>query len=204
MSAHAEGLDAMDAQALDMARYAPKDHLLHMGMGQVASMMRDGPVMMDCLATASRYYPSSHKAAMTLGNIILIIVDQGILFDNSIDRVLSNIDDKDLLDGSWMTLKSTAWEARSLAARSALICAEYEYSKGRHTYQTTGNQKERNWSKENLSITIERLRTALIPAPDNEPMGEMLHRCEELLKKDAYECNNLVSNAMEKENKLCF
>eukprot|EP00552_Chaetoceros_brevis_P001816 CAMPEP_0197737798 /NCGR_PEP_ID=MMETSP1435-20131217/11037_1 /TAXON_ID=426625 /ORGANISM="Chaetoceros brevis, Strain CCMP164" /LENGTH=84 /DNA_ID=CAMNT_0043326437 /DNA_START=18 /DNA_END=268 /DNA_ORIENTATION=- len=72
---HAEGLDAMDAQALDMARatftagmqYAPKDHLLHMGMGQVTSMMRDGPVMMDCLATASRRYPSSHKAAMTLG-----------------------------------------------------------------------------------------------------------------------------------------
>mmetsp|Transcript_13749 Transcript_13749/g.20014 ORF Transcript_13749/g.20014 Transcript_13749/m.20014 type:complete len:505 (-) Transcript_13749:39-1553(-) len=200
---HAEGLDAMHAQALDMARaaftaglqYAPKDHLLHMGVGQVASMMRDGPVMMDCLATASRYYPSSHKAAMTLGNIMLGNSRPRAALRH-FERVLSDIDDKDLLDGSWMPLKSTAWEARSLAARSALICAEYEYSKGWHTYQTTGKQKERNWSKENLPIAIERLRTALIPAPDNEPMGEMLHRCEELLK-DAYECNNLVSNATE-------
>ncbi len=179
---HAEGLDAIDANALDFARgafeaglkYAPKDHLLHMGIGQVASMVGNDEEALKCLTQAAKYYPPSYKAAVTAGKILLSRRKPRAAL-RRFEQVLSHLNDRDLVDGAWMPLKAMAWDVRVSAVRCTLMCAEYESAK--HSFT------KRPWSKQMLPLAIERLHKALIPAPGNEALEEMLQRCEELLSE---------------------
>jgi len=188
--AHADGLYLLDSKLLNEAKIAfetglsaaPNDHLLHMGTGQIASMRGDNQEAFDRLAKAAACYPASHRAAMTMGKM-LEAKRQPRAALRQFDRVLSFVDNKDLLNGAWMPLKAQVWDARVSAGRCALLCAEYEAAK----YNV--HDRERTWSKENLPEAIERLQTALVAVPGNEYIESMLERAGDLLL-DANEYSN--------------
>jgi hypothetical protein len=181
---HAEGLELIESNLLSEAKLtfeaglsaAPNDHILHMGLGQIASMRGEEQESMDRLTKASILYPASHKAAMTAGKMLEAKRKPRAAL-RRFDQVLSDIDDKDLLDGAWMPLKALAWDARVCAGRCALLCAEEEAG------QWNWSIRERTWTKRHLPRAIDRLRTALMAAPGDEYMHSMLERAEYLLNE---------------------
>jgi len=180
--AHAEGLYRLDSKNLSEAvtafdtglKYAPNDHVLHMGKGQIASIRGNEQESMDCLAKAATYYPASHKAAMTFGKMMEAKRKPRAAL-RRFDSVLSLIEDKDLLNGAWMPLKALAWDARVSAGRCALLCAEYEASR------FNWSVRERSWTKTHLPQAIKRFETALIAVPNDGYIASMLQRANELL-----------------------
>merc|ERR1719291_1532606 len=76
---HAVGLELLDDPNLaDNAKVAfeaglsvaPNDHILHMGLGQIAHMRGEEEESIFRLMKASKLYPPSHKAAMTIGKMM--------------------------------------------------------------------------------------------------------------------------------------
>ena len=122
--AHAEGLDLIRSMNLSEANIAfetglleaPNDHVLHMGIGQIASMTGNEQESMNRLSKAAACYPASHKAAMALGKMFESKRKPRAAL-RRFDNVLSFIEDKDLLNGAWMPLKALAWDARVSAGR---------------------------------------------------------------------------------------
>lgn len=189
--AHAEGLDGIGSNNLSEAvtafdtglKYAPNDHVLHMGKGQIASIRGNEQESMDRLAKAAKYYPASHKAAMTLGKMMEAKKKPRAAL-RRFDSVLSVIEDKDLLNGAWMPLKALAWDARVSAGRCALLCAEYEAARFRWS------ERERSWTKTHLPQAIKRFETALIAVPNDGYIASMLQRANELLSDaNDFPCN---------------
>lgn len=180
---HAEGLDLIQSNLLPEAKScfeagltaAPDDHLLHMGLGQIASMRGEERESFRRLSKASKLYPSSHKAAMAAGKIL-----EGKRRSRAalrrFEEVLADVNDKDMIDGAWMPLKALAWDARICAGRCALLCAEIEAQKIDRSY------RERTWTKNHLPKAIERLHIGLIPDPGDQYINSMLQRAEELLE----------------------
>jgi tetratricopeptide (TPR) repeat protein len=181
---HAEGLSHIDAKRFEEAKCsfhaglleAQNDHLLHMGLGQVASIQGNEQEALDCLFKTAKYYPESHKASMTIAKILESKKKPRAAL-RRYELVLSNINNRDLPERAWMPLKALAWEARVSAATCALLCAEFE---ARNYKLFRGN---RSWSKMHLPKAIDRLKQALIPAPNNEYIESMLARAEELLRE---------------------
>lgn len=185
--AHAECLDHIDNGRLENAIIAietglqdsPHDHVLHMSKGQVASMRGNKQESIECLAKAAALYPPSHRGAMTLGKMLESKRRPRAAL-RRFESVLTQIQDKDLLQQAWMPLKATAWDARVSAGRCALLCAEVEAQKNPLAL------RERSWSKCHLPAAIERLETALMFVPGDEYIISMLDRAKELF----YEANN--------------
>lgn len=180
---HAEGLNHIDAKRFEEAQCsfytglleAPNDHLLHMGLGQVASIQGKEQDALDCLVKAANCYPESHKASMTIAKILQSKKKPRAAL-RRYELVLSNINNRDLPYRAWMPLKALAWEARVSAATCALLCAEYQ-DKNHKLVQ--GDKK--SWTALHLPKAIDRLQQALIPAPNNEYIQSMLFRAQELL-----------------------
>lgn len=179
---HAEGLELLESNSLTEAKHAfeaglsaaPNDHILHMGIGQIAHMRGQEHEALDRLTKASKLYPASHKAAMSAAKMIEAKRRPRAAL-RRFEKVLKYIDGMDLLDGTWMPMKAVAWDARVSAGRCALLCAELESTKGKWT------DRERLWSQRHLPIAIERFRTALMAAPGDGYINSMLERAEELL-----------------------
>lgn len=179
---HAYGLEFIESKSLNDAKLAfeaglnaaPNDHLLHMGLGRIASMRGEDEESFQRLIKSSSLYPASHTAAMVAGKML---EEQRKHLEalQYFDQVISHIGNKDLIDGSWLPLKAVGWNARVSAARCALICAEQEVE------QCDLSTPERTWTKRYLPEAIDRLRTALIPVPENEYIQSMLGRAVELL-----------------------
>jgi tetratricopeptide (TPR) repeat protein len=179
---HAQGLEFLHSNALNEAKLefeaglnaAPNDHLLHMGLGQIASMKGDEKESLNRLTKASMLYPASHKAGMAAGKMLEAKRRPRAAL-RRFDEVLSRIDGKDLVNGAWMPLKALAWDARTCAGRCALLCAEYEAG------TKDWSVRERTWTKKHLPVAIERFRAALVPVPGDGYIQSMLARAEELL-----------------------
>lgn len=176
---------------------APNDHILHMGLGQIAHIRGDEEdESLYRLMKASKLYPPSHKAAMTLGKMMEAKRRPRAAL-RQFDKVLSYIDGNDLIDdyggnasAVWMPLKALAWDARVSAGRCALLCAEWEARK--FTTDDDDYRHKISWSQTHLPIAIERFRIALNAAPGDEYINSMLDRAEELL----IEANNNLSYSL--------
>lgn len=179
---HAEALELIHTKSLSEAKIAleaglsdaPNDHILHMGLGQIASMRGDEHESLNRLLKASKLYPASHKAAMTAGKI-LESKRRARAALRRYEQVLSDVDNKDMLAGAWMPLKASTWDARVSAGRCALLCAEDEA--GRIHW----SDRERSWTKTHLPEAIKRFRTSLLAVPGDGYIQSMLARAEELL-----------------------
>mmetsp|Transcript_34471 Transcript_34471/g.75444 ORF Transcript_34471/g.75444 Transcript_34471/m.75444 type:complete len:496 (-) Transcript_34471:137-1624(-) len=177
---HAAGLDGIADGDLDgaMAAFdagltaAPRDHLLHMGRGQVHDARGNGKGAFSCLDVAAECYPLSYKAGIAMGKMHLAARRPRAAL-RRLDTVLSNIADADLRDGAWMPLKAAAWDARVTAARCAMLCAEYEATK----------YGPRNFSKGRLPVAIDRLHASIKAAPQDDRLRGLLARAEELLQE---------------------
>ena len=210
---HSEGLYAIQNQKLDdaMAAFeagltkAPHDHLLHMGVGQVASMHAHNMVdytenqrkemdqlSFDCLDRASKYYPLSHKASIAMGKMLLMKRKPRAAL-RRFDSVLSIINDDDLIDGGFVPLKALAWDARVSAARCAVSCAEWYAANKKNSFDgsidavdtngATNDNDKTVWSnKLRLEQAIERIRIAMIPVPNDENLHYLMRRAMELLE----------------------
>lgn len=194
---HAEGLNHVDAKRFKEARCsfetglleAQNDHLLHMGLGQVASIQGLEQEALDCLFKAAKYYPESQKASMTIAKILESKKKPRAAL-RRYDLVLSNIKNRDLADRAWMPLKALAWEARVSAAKCALLCAEYEAQ----NCSKLSRGHDRSWTKLHLPQAIDRMKQALIPAPNNDYIQSMLHRAEELLRESHFDVRLKTNN----------
>jgi tetratricopeptide (TPR) repeat protein len=202
---HADGLFAMNEQKLEEAMEAfeaglskaPNDHLLHMGIGQIASIYSNNPNLdiphhkrkeMDqlstqCLDKASKLYPPSLKANIALGKMLLGRRKPRAAL-RRFDYVLKEIDDKDLIPGAFMQLKAQAWDTRVCAARCALMCVEYMVEKNKdNTNEKHENDGLNVWSnKLRLEEAIERMKLAMIPVPNDQNLQFMKSRAEEILE----------------------
>ena len=180
---HAMGLESIHEGDLDGAEAAfeaglsasPMDHKLIMGRGQVCSMRGDDRGAFRCLDEASKMYPLDHAAGIAMGKMHLAARRPRAAL-RRLDTVLSNIADRDLRDNAWMPLKASAWDARVTAARSAMLCAEYEASKA--------GDGPRPWTKKHLPFAIDRLRTSNAAAPQDGRLHGLLRRAEELMQED--------------------
>lgn len=197
---HAEGLYAINAQKLDKAMdefqtglsFSPNDHLLHMGIGQIASIYSSNQdldektrnemtqLSMDCLSISSTLYPPSHNAAIALGKMLLMKRKPRAAL-RRFDSVLSIIDDKDLVDGSFLALKAQAWDVRVFAARCAILCAEEWVRLQEQRHQGDPSIFFGGWSnKLRMEEAIERLRIAMIPVPHDEQLLYLMNRAHQL------------------------
>jgi tetratricopeptide (TPR) repeat protein len=179
---HAMGLECIHDGDLDGAAaafeagltVAPLDHKLIMGRGQVCSMKGDDRGAFRCLDEASKVYPLDHAASIAMGKMHLASRRPRAAL-RRFDTMLANVADRDLRDDAWVPLKASAWDARVTAARSAMLCAEFEANR-------PGNDP-RPWSKHHLPIAIDRLRTSIAAAPQDGRLHELLERAEELLQE---------------------
>lgn len=177
---HAMGLESIHEGDLDGAEAAfeaglsasPMDHKLIMGRGQVCSMRGNNRGAFRCLDEASKVYPLDHAAGIAMGKMHLAARRPRAAL-RRLDALLSNIADRDLRDDAWMPLKASAWDARVTAARSAMLCAEYEASKA--------GDGPRPWTTQHLPTAIDRLRTSIAAAPKDGRLHGLLGRAEELL-----------------------
>lgn len=180
---HAMGLESIHDGDLDGAEAAfeaglsvsPMDHKLIMGRGQVCSMRGNDVGAFRSLNEASKVYPLDHAAGIAMGKMHLAARRPRAAL-RRLEVVLSNIGDRDLRDNAWMPLKASAWDARVTAARSAMLCAEYEASKA--------GDGPRPWAKRHLPTAIDRLRTSIAAAPQDGRLHELLGRAEELIQKE--------------------
>jgi len=205
---HAEGLLAIsDERNLDKATtafdaglsVAPNDHLLHMGIGQIASIKSSihgddnsyEQISFECLAKAAKSYPPSLKASIAMGKMLLAKRKPRAAL-RRFDSVLSIIDDHDLIDGAFMTLKSQAWDARVSSVQCTLMCAGYwEENRGRFEQDMSKNvpsgmeieaQYSRWSNKLRLEEAMKRLEKALIPMPADEHLNNLMVRTKQLLE----------------------
>ncbi len=207
---HAKGLYAIDDRNLDAAldefqtglSVAPNDHLLQMGIGQIASIQSDNVYLDDttrkemyqqsinCLDIAAKYYAPALRANIALGKMFLMKRKPRAAL-RRFDAVLHEIDNKDLVDGAFLGLKAQGWDARFCAVRCALLCAEWVINNNQpndadnvmnESKETEKfDQQDGKWSnKLKIQEAIERLEIALTAAPDDEQLFFFMQRAKEL------------------------
>lgn len=207
---HAKGLYAIDDRNLDAAldefqtglSVAPNDHLLQMGIGQIASIQSDNVYLddkmrkemyqqsMNCLDMAAKYYAPALRANIALGKMFLMKRKPRAAL-RRFDAVLNEIDNKDLVDGAFLALKAQGWDARICAVRCALLCAEWVINNNqwKNADNVTNDSKsteeiyehDRKWSnKLKIQEAIERLEIALTAVPEDEQLLFFMQRAKEL------------------------
>jgi tetratricopeptide (TPR) repeat protein len=186
---HAKGLDLMDSGDLDSAevvfrvglQVAPTDHLLLMGLGQIASMKGMEEESFRYLELVARSYPLAHKAHIAMGQMLLRAKRPRAALRRFL-QVKRNIGH--LEDGSFLALKAQMWDIHVLIARCTLLCAEWDAA--HH------DPEERYWTR----IFIPNAKLALMDAiqfsPNDERLQSLLKRIVELEKES---CVEMESNA---------
>lgn len=131
------------------------------------------------LEKAADLYPLDPQPLLSLGKMYFAQrqaynafcrLDVALKLNRNVDLDLSSDTDK-----TWIPLKLKAamWDARVLAGRCAVICAEEEASRG---------QTERPFARTFLPEAIERIQMALDVAPKDERLVGLLMRAKELLR----------------------
>lgn len=182
---HADGLSAIDDKDLESARSffltglseSPSDHLLHMGLGSIASIQGDRRQAYKCLDRAGGCYPLDRKVTLSKGNMLLA-QNRPRAALRQFERLLHEMGDRDQTT-QWMPLKALAWETRISAARASLLCAEREAA-------SSSGATERPWAMARLPSAIVWLQMSLIPAPHDTRLHALLSRAEELLNAAKY------------------
>lgn len=151
---------------------APRDHLLNLSVGSIYSERGDMGRAREYLEMASDLYPLDQKPQVGLGHMLLSSrrAQEAL---QAFDKALLQIDNRDQVEGAWLPLKATAYDARVRAAQCAVICAEEEAA-------VQGSTKTRPFALARLPEAAQRLRLALIAAPGNEALLGLMSRAEEL------------------------
>jgi tetratricopeptide (TPR) repeat protein len=174
---HARGLDLIDAGDLDSAetifrvglQVSPKDHLLLMGLGQIASMKGKEDESFHYLNMVTRYYPLAHKANIAMGQMLLRKKRPRAALRKFL-KVERNIG---VLEGtSFLALKAQMWDIHVSIARCTLLCAEWDAA--HH------DSKGRTWTRKYLPHAKVSLLNAIQFSPDDERLQGLLKRCIEL------------------------
>ena len=185
-------------------KYAPKDHLLTLGLGQIAAIKSNDENLeqstrkmeyenyFNYLQEAVEKYPYSFKSLIAMGKIL---IEQG-KFRAALryfDTVLTLINDRDQLDCAFLQLKAQAWDARVSAARCAITCVDREFAgiKKNLVYGLrckNASDKDNDvfgkniWSHQlKLDEAVERLDACMIASPDNEYLIALRERAIHLL-----------------------
>ena len=150
---------------------APDDHLLHNTMARVHLARSDMHAALKSFHQADVAYPHCHKALITTAQILMDQRRPRAAL-RRFDWVLERIEERDLREDAMMTLKSLAWAARRDAARCALLCAEHDMK-----------SPSRSWTLHHVPKAVDRIKTALIAAPNEPNLMGMLKRAEFLLEQ---------------------
>lgn len=186
---HAKGLDLMDSGDLDSAevvfrvglQVAPTDHLLLMGLGQIASMKGKEEESFRYLDLVARSYPLAHKAHIAMGQMLLRAKRPRAALRRFL-QVKRNIGH--LEDGSFLELKAQMWDIHVSIARCTLLCAEWDAA-----YH---DPKERYWTRTYIPNAKLALMDAIQFSPNDERLQSLLNRIVELEKES---CVEMESNA---------
>eukprot|EP00980_Cylindrotheca_fusiformis_P009513 scaffold2077_cov119-Cylindrotheca_fusiformis.AAC.16 len=176
---HARGVSAMDGGDYGSAEsyflcgldVAPSDHLLRLSLAKCYLAQNRLSKAREQLRRAQTYRHCARPYMLHANQLLSCSRPRAAL--RRLDRALEQINDKDLLPGSWTPLRALAWEIRIQAGRCACLCAERELL----TAST-----DLPWSRKHLPLAIERMRIALDAAPQHEPLQQMIGRAEQILE----------------------
>lgn len=178
---HARAIEHMRAGEFDTAEtclhaglesIAPhQDHLLQGTLGRLYLAQGKPKQALQSFQTADEAYPLCQNALVSMAQLLMEKRRPRAAL-RRLDQALERINDRDLQDRAQLSLKSLAYATRRDAARCALLCAEYLYSK-----------KEETWSLGHLPTAISRLHTCLAAAPNEPTLLGMLDRVDFLLEE---------------------
>jgi len=181
---HARGVWALRDGKLDEAEIAlkagltvsPYDHLLHRDLGGVYMAKGDRESAKAELERTTEVYPLCQKSLIGLGSMLL---EEGkpdealVKFELALERM----QDKDLLEEACVPLRADGYNARFNAAYCALLCADREAT------NDADARNNRKFGLNQLTITIERIRSCIAAAPGNGQLHSMMARAVELLEE---------------------
>ena len=133
------------------------------------------------LRQSAKYYTYNVEALMTLGKLLMEERRPRAalrVFDIALDDVIQDSDLKQ--PNTWRSLRAMAWEARSLAARCAVMRASWE----EHHYQN--DFKSRSWSRQHLPRAVSRAQTCLQASPQDENLHRLYSTAQYLLDQANY------------------
>jgi len=148
-----------------------QDHLLQGTLGRLHLAQGKPKQAFQSFQIADKAYPLCQNALVSMAQLLMEKRRPRAAL-RRLDEALERIDDRDLNDQAQLSLKSLAYATRRDAARCALLCAEYLYSK-----------KEETWSLGHLPTAISRIYTCLAAAPNETTLLGMLDRAEFLLEE---------------------
>lgn len=160
---------------------APRDHLLNLSIGSIYSARGDTDRAREYLEIAGDLYPLCQKPQVGLGHMLLSSGQPQEAL-RAFDEALLQIDNRDQVEGAWLPLKATAWDARVHAAQCAVVCAIEEAA----CDSVQESTKKRPFALLRLPEAIQRLHVALIAAPGNGHLLGLLSKSEELLEEASF------------------
>ena len=145
----------------------PDNHVVYKDLGRTFMQGGDALQARQCLSKTTQLYPLDIEAALGLAKLFLQARRPRAAL-RRLDKLLTNLGDKDLKENAWMPLRSQAWEARLLATQCAIHCAQQ-----RKSYQYM------------LPTAIQRLEICLQSSPSAPPQHllDMMEVAKELNSK---------------------
>jgi tetratricopeptide (TPR) repeat protein len=145
---------------------APNDHLLHWSLASVHTALGNDEQARESLEKAAACYPHCPKADIALAKMHMSERRPREALDY-FDQGLAKIGTRaDRPDTAWMPLCAAAFDAKTYGAHAAILCAD---------------AAEADFVFEKIPRTIERLNEALLVAPGNEYVLNLLSKAHELL-----------------------